>query len=128
MGGDSVVEYLGTTKDVRPIISAATCVVLPSYREGAPRTLIEAAALGRPVIATDVPGCRAVVDRDVSGFLCDVRSAESLRSSIERFLKLDAEEMRAMGAAGRRKMEREFDQAIVVSAYRDVLSQFGKVR
>lgn len=66
---EGVVEHLGTTTDVRPYIAAASCVVLPSYREGAPRTLIEAAAMGRPVIATDVPGCRSVVDRDRSGFL-----------------------------------------------------------
>ncbi|MBO6775826.1 MAG: glycosyltransferase family 4 protein [Marinibacterium sp.] len=118
---EGVVEYLGTTNDVRPAISAASCVVLPSYREGAPRTLIEAAAMARPLIATDVPGCRAVVDRDVSGYLCDVRSAESLAASMERFLALTPEEQRAMGAAGRTKMERKYDQRLVVDAYREAL-------
>lgn len=85
---EGAVEYLGTTDDVRPAIAAAACVVLPSYREGALRMLIEAAAMARPVIATDVPGCRAVVDREVSGFLCEVRSADSLAAAIERFLAL----------------------------------------
>ena len=118
---EGVVEYLGTTNDVRPAIAAASCVVLPSYREGAPRTLIEAAAMARPLIATDVPGCRAVVDRDVSGFLCDVKSAESLANALERFLTLTPEAQRAMGAAGRDKMEREFDQRLVVNAYREAL-------
>lgn len=118
---EGVVEYLGTTSDVRPAIAAATCVVLPSYREGAPRTLIEAAAMARPLIATDVPGCRAVVDRDVSGFLCEVKSAESLAEAIERFLALTPEAQRAMGTAGRTKMEREFDQRLVVDAYREAL-------
>lgn len=118
---EGLVEYLGTTADVRPEIAAASCVVLPSYREGAPRTLIEAAAMARPLIATDVPGCRAVVDRDVSGFFCEVRSAESLAGAMERFLSLSSEVQQAMGAAGRTKMVREFDQALVVDAYREAL-------
>ncbi|MEY3307339.1 MAG: lipopolysaccharide core biosynthesis mannosyltransferase LpcC [Pseudomonadota bacterium] len=118
---EGVVEYLGTTADVRPAIAAASCVVLPSYREGAPRTLIEAAAMARPLIATNVPGCRAVVDHDVSGFLCRVRNAESLAAEMERFLVLPPEARQAMGAAGRAKMEREYDQALVVDAYRAAL-------
>ena len=77
--------------------------------------------MARPLIATDVPGCRAVVDRDVSGFLCDVKSAESLANALERFLTLTPEAQRAMGAAGRDKMEREFDQRLVVNAYREAL-------
>lgn len=118
---DGVVEYLGTTSDVRPVIAAATCVVLPSYREGAPRTLIEAAAMGRPLIATDVPGCRAVVDHDVSGFLCEVRNVDSLATAMESFLALSPDARTTMGKAGRAKMEREYDQALVVAAYREAL-------
>ena len=125
---EGAVEYLGTTSDVRPAIAAANCVVLPSYREGAPRTLIEAAAMARPVITTDVPGCRAVVDRDVSGFLCEVRSAYSLAAAIERFLALPPEAQHAMGKAGRTKMEREYDQAIVVDAYREAITRLVKTR
>jgi glycosyltransferase involved in cell wall biosynthesis len=119
---EGVVEYLGTTPDVRPHIAAAHCVVLPSYREGAPRTLIEAAAMARPVIATDVPGCRTVVMRDVSGFLCQARSAESLAAAMRRFLDTHHEARRAMGRAGRERMERHFDEAHVISAYRDAIT------
>ena len=119
---EGVIDYLGTTNDVRPARADASCVVLPSYREGAPRTLIEAAAMARPVITTDVPGCRAVVDRDVSGFLCEVRSAESLATAIERFLALSPDQQQVMGEAGRAKMEREYDQAIVVQAYREAIA------
>lgn len=125
---EGVVEYLGTTADVRPAIAAASCVVLPSYREGAPRTLIEAAAMARPLIATDVPGCRAVVDRGVSGFLCEVRNAESLAAAMERFLDLSPEAQQAMGAAGRAKMKREYDQALVVEAYRAALDFVASCR
>ena len=96
-------------------------MVLPSYREGAPRTLIEAAAMARPLIATDVPGCRSVVDDGVSGILCEVRSGESLAAACISFLGLSREEQAAMGRTGRVKMETAFDQALVVQAYRDAI-------
>ena len=114
---DGIIDYLGTRSDVRPTLQLADCVVLPSYREGAPRTLIEASAMGRPVIATDVAGCRAVVDADVTGFMCQPRDAASLAEAMRRFLRLSSEERAEMGAAARRKMEREFDEKIVVTAY-----------
>ena len=123
---EGVIEYLGTTNDVRPAISAASCVLLPSYREGAPRTLIEAAAMARPVISTDVPGCRAVVDNNISGFLCDARSADSLAATIERFLSLSPGAQKTMGQFGRAKMERKYDQSIVVDAYRQAISDLVK--
>ncbi|TVR44873.1 MAG: glycosyltransferase family 1 protein [Rhodobacteraceae bacterium] len=123
---EGVVDYLGTTADVRPAIAAASCVVLPSYREGAPRTLIEAAAMARPLVTTDVPGCRAVVEDGVSGFLCAARNADSLSDAMERFLALSPDARRAMGAAGRAKMEREYDQALVVDAYRKALAQITR--
>jgi glycosyltransferase involved in cell wall biosynthesis len=123
---EGVVEHLGSTPDVRPAIAAASCVVLPSYREGAPRTLIEAAAMARPVIATDVPGCRAVVEDGVSGFLCAARSGESLSAAMERFLALSPDARRAMGAAGRAKMVREYDQKLVVDAYLAALAVIAR--
>lgn len=125
---EGVVEYLGITHDVRPSIAAASCVVLPSYREGAPRTLIEAAAMSRPVIATDVPGCRDVIDRDASGFLCKARDAQSLAEAIARFLALPPEAPAAMGRAGRAKMAREYDQALVIAAYREAIASLTQGR
>ena len=118
---DGTIEYLGTTDDVRPHIAAAHCVVLPSYREGAPRTLIEAAAMSRPLIATDVPGCRSVVEDGETGYLCKVRDGDDLAQHIETLLALPRAEMARMGRAGRAKMAKSFDQAIVVQAYRDAL-------
>ena len=120
---EGVIEYLGATLDVRPAISASSCIVLPSYREGAPRALIEAAAMARPLIATDVPGCRSVVDSGVSGYLCASHSSESLAEAIEHFLAIPPALQRAMGLAGRAKMEREFDQVLVVNSYREALSK-----
>ena len=123
---EGVVEYLGTTADVRPFIAAAHCVVLPSYREGAPRTLIEAAAMARPLIATDVPGCRSVADHETSGFLCQVRSSDSLAAAIFRFLDLSHSAKVEMGQASRAKMEREFDEAFVIAAYRQAISELAQ--
>ena len=120
---EGVITYLGETRDVRPFITEAHCIVLPSYREGAPRTLIEAAAMARPIIATDVPGCRSVLDDQKTGFLCDVRSGESLAKACIDFLALEPEQRRAMGAAGRQKMVEHYDQAIVVAAYQKAIRE-----
>lgn len=118
-----IIDYLGTAPDVRPFIARSQCVVLPSYREGAPRTLIEAAAMARPVITTDVPGCRSVVLPDQSGFLCAPRDAESLASAMRRFLALPHDQRASMGRAGRKLMEERFDEALVIRAYREAIAK-----
>lgn len=114
---EGVVDYLGETDDVRPFIAAADCVVLPSYREGLPRTLLEAAAMARPLIATDVPGCRQVVEDGVNGFLCAARDAASLAAAMTRMLSLGGEERARLGAAGRAKVQREYDEKLAVGIY-----------
>jgi glycosyltransferase involved in cell wall biosynthesis len=114
---EGLVDYLGDTDDVRPFLAEADCVVLPSYREGLPRSLLEAAAMAVPLVATDVPGCRDLVTDGDNGLLCEVRSAASLAAAMEAMLKLDPAERQAMGQRGRARVERDFDQAIVVDAY-----------
>jgi len=109
-----IVEYVGETNDVRPYIADADCVVLPSYREGLPRTLLEAAAMGRPIIATDVTGCREVVEHGVNGYLCKARDANDLADKMKDMLKLSLNERREMGLKGRKKMEEDFDEKNVV--------------
>jgi glycosyltransferase involved in cell wall biosynthesis len=116
-GAEGTLEYLGTAADVRPAIADAHCVVLPSYREGAPRALIEASAMARPVIATDVPGCRSVVADGETGLLCAARSGTALAAACRDFLRLSPATQAAMGAAGRRRMEALYDQRLVVEAY-----------
>ncbi|WP_422071054.1 glycosyltransferase family 4 protein [Tranquillimonas rosea] len=120
-----VIEYLGESDDVRREISAADCVVLSSYREGAPRTLIEAAAMGRPLIATDVPGCRAVVDDGKTGFLCAPRDSDALADACERMLALEGSDRAELGRQGRQKMEREFHQDVIVDAYRSAMASIA---
>ena len=115
---DGTITYLGPTDDVRGAIAAADCVVLPSYREGLPRSLLEGAAMGRPLIASDVPGCRDVVVDGDTGFLCAPRSPHDLAAAIRRMDALAPAERRAMGLRARGKIEREFAVDRVVAAYR----------
>lgn len=111
------VNYLGVTDDVRIEIADADCVVLPSYREGTPRTLLEAGAMARPIITTDVVGCREVVNDGVNGYLCNVRDAADLAQRMEQMLSLSPGQRAAMGLRGRRKIESEFDERIVIEKY-----------
>jgi glycosyltransferase involved in cell wall biosynthesis len=119
---EGVVNYLGTTDDVRSYIIQSDCVVLPSfYREGVPRSLLEAAAVGRPIITTNSIGCKEVVDHGVNGFLCEPRDASDLASKIEQFLLMRAPQRSAMGFRGREKIEREFDEKIVIKKYLETI-------
>jgi glycosyltransferase involved in cell wall biosynthesis len=118
---EGIIEYLGEAHDVRPFIADADCVVLPSYREGVPRTLMEASAMGRPIVTTDVPGCREVVADGVNGLLCEVKSAESLAAKLAQMLDMTGDERRAMGERGREKVTSEFDERRVVERYKELL-------
>jgi glycosyltransferase involved in cell wall biosynthesis len=118
---EGVIEYLGEAHDVRPFIAASDCVVLPSYREGVPRTLMEASAMGRPIVATDVPGCREVVAEGVNGLLCEVRNADSLAERLAQMLDMSGEARRAMGERGRQKVAAEFDERVVIEKYKDLV-------
>lgn len=119
---EGVVDYLGAADDVRPFIAAADCVVLPSYREGLPRTLLEAAAMGRPLIATDVPGCREIVRHDENGLLCKVRDADSLAEAMIRFIAADEETRQRWADASRARTVRDFDERRVVELYLEAIS------
>ncbi len=118
---EGVVEYLGVADDVKPYLAAADCVVLPSYREGVPRSLLEAAAIGRPIVTTDAVGCRDAVDDGVTGLLCCVRDADDLAEKLLRMIEMPPEERVLMGLAGRRKMELEFNEKIVINRYLRVI-------
>jgi glycosyltransferase involved in cell wall biosynthesis len=118
---EGVIDYLGEATDVRAFIGNADCVVLPSYREGVPRTLMEASAMGRPIVATDVPGCREVVENGVTGFLCEVKDPDSLTQQLERMLLASHAARAEMGAAGRAKVTREFDENGVVERYKGTI-------
>lgn len=123
---DQTIEYLGTTEDVRPFIHSADCVVLPSYREGTPHTLLEAASCGKPIVATDVPGCHQVVEHNHNGMLCKLRDAGDLADKMRTMSRLDNQSLRLFGENGRRKMESQFDESVVIAKYLDVISGHRK--
>jgi glycosyltransferase involved in cell wall biosynthesis len=115
--GEGVVECLGHRKDVPLLYAQAHIVTLPSYYgEGLPKSLIEAAACGRAVVTTDMPGCRDAIEPDVSGLLVPPRDVVALADAIERLIK-DAPTRQAMGKAGRELAEREFGIEKVVEAH-----------
>lgn len=110
--------YSGSVKDVRPYIVEADCVVLPSYyREGTPRSLLEAAAMEKPIITTDRPGCREVVEKGKNGYLCRAKDPGDLARKMIQFIGLPIGERMRMGRYSRRKMERQFDESIVINRY-----------
>jgi glycosyltransferase involved in cell wall biosynthesis len=119
---EGLVRFLGKTDDVRTYLAQSDCVVLPSYREGVPRSLLEAAAMARPLIATDVVGCREAVDDGSNGFLCRAKDGADLAEKMLRMLALSPEQREAMGLAGRKKMETQFDEQIVIQRYLSALN------
>lgn len=122
---ENLVSYLGVSKDVRPFISSADCVVLPSYREGLPRTLLEASAMAKPVIATDVPGCRDAVIDGVTGYLCRVRDARDFADKMERMVRVGAGERSALGEQGRHFVSANFDERLVLNHYDTVIESLN---
>jgi glycosyltransferase involved in cell wall biosynthesis len=120
-----LVRYLGRTDDVRPYIANADCVVLPSYREGAPRSLLEAASMARPIIATNVAGCQDVVDDNVNGLLCAAKDAHDLAEKMMRMVEFSPEKRHEMGMAGRAKVTRQFDEKIVIRKYCDMIDEIA---
>lgn len=118
-----IVEYLGETDDVKPHIDASICVVLPSYREGTPRTLLEAGAMGRPIITTNVAGCKEVISHNETGLLCEVKSANDLSEKMLAICNLSDQNLADMGAKGRLLIEKKFDEQIVIDHYLNHLSK-----
>jgi len=112
-----VVRFLGPLDDVRGALLSADCFVLPSYREGLPRGLMEASSMGRCVIATDVPGCRDLVDDGLTGYLCKPKDSRDLEKQMNRILDMTKVDRSLMGENGRMKMVKSFDERYVVSRY-----------
>lgn len=117
------INYLGTTDNVRAFIEKADCIVLPSYREGIPRSLLESASMEKPIIATNVPGCREVVENNVNGFLCALKNSKDLADKMERMINLPLSERISMGIKGRKKMIQNFEESIVISKYLDSINR-----
>ena len=114
--------YHGQVSDTRPYIARCTpAVVLPSYREGLPRVMLEGMAMGKPLVASDVPGCRDTIEEGVNGYLVAVQDAESLAGGIERIIRSSPEERKAMGRRGRQMALDRFAEKVIVAQYIDRL-------
>ena len=114
---EGTIEYVGSQKDMRPWYKGCSAILHASYHEGMSNVLLEAASTGRPVIATDVPGCIEIYEPGVTGLSFKPKDTQSLIDAIEHFLQLSNAKRAAMGRAGRAKVEREFDRQIVVDRY-----------
>lgn len=112
-----IIIYQGQQSDIRPFLKDAHAIIHPSYHEGLSNVLLEAAASGRPILASDIPGCRETFDEGVTGFGFQPKSTDSLIEVIEKFIELPHHEKEKMGIRGRQKMEKEFDRKQVVEAY-----------
>ncbi|NLX01631.1 MAG: glycosyltransferase family 4 protein [Syntrophomonadaceae bacterium] len=109
------IEYHGFQKDIRPFIKNSHCLIQPSYHEGMSNVLLESAAIGRALIASDIPGCREVIDNN--GYVFAMGNVHDLVDKIERFIQLPYEQKVQMGKMSRQKVEREFDRQIVIDSY-----------
>jgi glycosyltransferase involved in cell wall biosynthesis len=118
---EGLIEYLGHSDNVQEEIEKVDCVVLPSYREGLSRVLLEASSMAKPIITTDVPGCRDVVDSGVNGYLVKVKNSVELAEAMERMVNLPLEELTRMGEEGRKKVVNNFSQEKVIAKYLSLL-------
>ncbi|HFI0085406.1 TPA: glycosyltransferase [Streptococcus suis] len=115
---DGTIVYHGLVKDMAEIYRQMSCTVHPTYYpEGFSNVLLESAASGRPIITTNRSGCREVVDNGVNGYVVEEKNSQDLIQKIEMFLDKSVEERRAMGLAGRAKVEKEFNRKIVIDKY-----------
>ncbi len=114
---EGIIQYHGAHEDVRPFYRACHCVVLPSYHEGMSNVLLEGAAIGRPLVTSDIPGCREAVKDGVNGFLCKVRNGDSLYKTILKIIHVDHNTRINMGLQSRKLMEEKFDRQIIINQY-----------
>ena len=123
---DRVVERVGHVDDIRPLIASADCVVLPSYyREGVPRSLLEAASMGKPLIAADSVGTREPVRDGENGLLCSPRNPTDLAAKMECMLEMSAELLAEMGSKSRRFMIERFDERVVIEKYLEEIERLA---
>jgi glycosyltransferase involved in cell wall biosynthesis len=125
---EGLIEWYGFQEDVRPFYCMANCVVLPSYREGVPRVLLEAMAMEKPIITTDAPGCRNVCVDGVNGFLVKPRDVESLYLAMKKAVEMGEAELRKMGKKGRKIVEQKYEISKIVSEYVKIIEEVLKMK
>lgn len=126
LSSKGVVEFHGFRDDVDSFYGRSHALIHPSYHEGMSNVVLEAAAAGRPVLTSDIPGCREGYENGVGGISFEAKSVESLKSALIKFLSMDASERKSMGLAARRFVEEHFDRKIVIDAYLKAVDPCGR--
>ena len=124
---DERIIYLGQTDSVEDVIGLVDCVVLPSYREGLSKVLIEASSMGLPIVTTNVPGCRDVVIDNETGFLCEVNNSKDLADKMAKVLFMSIEERKVMGVKARKRAIAIFDEKIIIGHYKEAIQSIVNV-
>jgi len=115
-----LIKYFEETQDVRPFIKECDCVVLPSYREGLPRTLLEALSMEKPIIATAVPGCREIIKDGINGFSIPAKNPFALAEAMKKMIMSTEEKRKEMGRAGRQQVVKDFNEKEVIESYQQI--------
>jgi glycosyltransferase involved in cell wall biosynthesis len=119
---EGVINYLGETDDVKYFLESTDCVVLPSYYgEGVPRSLLEAASMAIPIVTTNHQGCRDAIVHAKTGFLCEVKNSKDLKDQLIKIIEMNPKQLKDFGMAGRKMMESEFDEDIVLNKYKNLI-------
>ncbi len=124
----NLIKYYKFTKDVRSKIKKSDCLILPSYREGTSRILLENAAMGKPAITTNVPGCNNVILDNYNGLLCKPKDSNSLTQAIEKFINLDFKNKELFGINSRKYIENNFDEKYVINSYINDINKISEFR
>src|SRR5699024_727813 len=111
------IKYLGVSSDVRNEIKDVDCIINPSYHEGMSNVLLESAAMGKPLLASNIPGCKEIIDDGRNGFLFESQSVDSLEKTVVKLIELNPDQRDRMGKKSREKAVKEFDRQIVVNKY-----------
>ncbi len=122
---ERIVNYFGETDNVKGFMEKADCIVLPSYREGMSKVLIEASSLGLPIVTTNVPGCRDVIIENETGFLCEVKSSKDLAVKMEKMLLLSSEQRKKMSKKARKRAVEVFDINIIIDYYKKAIKSIN---
>lgn len=121
---EKIINYMGYSKNVKPIIQNTQCIIQPSHGgEGISNVLLESGAMGKLLIASNIPGCKETIDNGKNGYIFEVQNHIHLQEQIEKVIKLDVDKIKTMGRNSRIKMEKEFDREIVVSEYSEKINQ-----
>ncbi len=120
---EGLIEYVDHTDHIRDYISKASCIVLPSYREGLSRSLLEAMSMAKPIITSNVPGCKDLVTEGKNGYLCNVKDSQDLAKSMIKFINLPQKERDNFGKVGRKKVLENFSDKIIFDIYLKAIKQ-----